>query len=128
MNGPDADVDIILKKFTLLLPSADSYPNPVDACADLAIGGDMNLNRFVTFPMRINTSLLKLFKMEEEGNKFYCLQDKTEYYHRLHQTIPRIQLNSKMKKQLVLKSPSLTVGKLALEHYIQWNFDGYTLA
>eukprot|EP00957_Ditylum_brightwellii_P101451 7731569-Ditylum_brightwellii.AAC.1 len=68
MSDPDADVDIILKEFTFLLPGVDSYPNPADACPDLAIGGDAYLNGFATFPTRTNTNLLKLFKVEEEVN------------------------------------------------------------
>eukprot|EP00957_Ditylum_brightwellii_P051219 3883063-Ditylum_brightwellii.AAC.1 len=81
MSSPDADVDIILEEFTLLLPDVDFYPNPADACADLAISGDADQNGFTTFPMRTNTDLLKLFRIEEEGNKFHCLSERTEYYH-----------------------------------------------
>eukprot|EP00957_Ditylum_brightwellii_P004596 349321-Ditylum_brightwellii.AAC.1 len=113
MSGPDADVDIILEEFTLSLPGVESYPNPADACAELAIGGDANLNEFATFPMRTNTDPLKLSKIEEGGNKFYRLSERTEHYHGFHQTIPskcaqadtmfefsaRIRLHSEVKEQ-----------------------------
>eukprot|EP00957_Ditylum_brightwellii_P198215 15103762-Ditylum_brightwellii.AAC.1 len=80
MSGPEAGIDITLKELDISLPEIASYPDPDDACYDLALGGGANLNGFATYPMRTNISPQKLIKMEESGNKFYRLTDRNKHW------------------------------------------------
>merc|ERR1711862_285095 len=79
ISGPETDVDITIDSFELFLPGQSSYPNSDALCEELVLNGNAEGNGFNPFPFETDRSDERLKVVEENGNKFWRLFDRTDH-------------------------------------------------
>lgn len=72
-------VDITVDSFKLSLPSQSSYPDPNALCNELVHNGDAETNGFNPYPMVTSKTSESITIVEEGGNKFWRLSDRSSH-------------------------------------------------
>ena len=88
IDGVEPGVDISLDYFDFRLPSESTFQSPDDLCGDFIRNGDAEGNGLSTYPIRDSYEQFEI-KEEEDGNKYFHISNRQDYWIRLYNEYDR---------------------------------------